>query len=267
MQHIDSIRGPAGLLSVAQTRGAGPALVFVHGNSSNRAIWGPVIARLPGRASLALDLRGHGGSQWARPPAYSTADYAADIAAAVTAAGLDEFVLVGHSNGGLAALWYAAFLAPRPIAVMHLDIEASVPASQVEYFRVRAASVSRPMPTPERLIAGLRQVDPLVPEDAMTRYAQALIREDADGWRLALDPQTYAAWAPADLWTVLPAIACPVTIVRAAESQVMGRAAAEAMRERLPNARLLEIPAAGHLLPIGQPEAVAGAIAALLDAL
>lgn len=267
MPHLESVRGACGLLSVAHARGAGPALVFVHGNSSNRAIWRPLLEHFEGHETLALDLRGHGASQWARPPAYSTADYATDIDAAVRQRVAGPFVLVGHSNGGLAALWYAAFHERAPMALVHLDIEPSVPPSQVEYFRVRAASVSRPVASLERLAAGMRQVDPLVPDDAMLRYVAELVRPDEDGWRLALDPQTYAAWTPADLWPVLPRVNCPVTVIRARQSLVMGGQAAVAMCAALPAGRLVELPDAGHLLPIGRPDAVAAELRRVLSEL
>src|SRR5215510_3237213 len=79
-----------------------PVLICVHGNSSHRGLWNAVLDRFPGQASISIDLRGHGDSDWVRPPAYGTADYASDIREVVEQTGLKDFVLVGHSNGALA---------------------------------------------------------------------------------------------------------------------------------------------------------------------
>src|SRR5688572_32169271 len=54
----------------------------------------------------ALDLRGHGDSQRADPPAYSYRDYADDIHAVAEALDLRDFTLVGHSMGGIVSLLY-----------------------------------------------------------------------------------------------------------------------------------------------------------------
>ncbi len=54
-------------------------LVCLHGNSANAWWWQPMteaMGELDFRI-LALDLRGHGESDWVRPPAYLPTDYAA----------------------------------------------------------------------------------------------------------------------------------------------------------------------------------------------
>ena len=51
---------------------------------------------------VTFDLRGHGASdQPDDPAAYSFARLGADIIAVADAVGLDEFVLLGHSMGGM----------------------------------------------------------------------------------------------------------------------------------------------------------------------
>ncbi|HEX3409439.1 MAG TPA: alpha/beta fold hydrolase, partial [Candidatus Binataceae bacterium] len=48
-------------------------LVLVHGSSANAWWWRPLADSIdPARYRLlALDQRGHGDSEWARPPAYT----------------------------------------------------------------------------------------------------------------------------------------------------------------------------------------------------
>lgn len=87
-----------------------PPLVLLHGLTYDRRQWQPVVHQLtaldPGRRILAFDLPGHGESQ---PRAsYQTDDVAAVIHEAVTAAGLDAPIVVGHSLSGVLATIYAA---------------------------------------------------------------------------------------------------------------------------------------------------------------
>lgn len=92
--------------------GGPPAIVLVHGNSSSRALWRPLMDRLSDCELLAIDLRGHGDSEWISPPNYSTAGYAYDVAHAVREITSPEFILVGHSNGALASARFASRLEP-----------------------------------------------------------------------------------------------------------------------------------------------------------
>src|SRR5262249_62123328 len=64
----------------------------------------PKDLRLPAR-----DQRGHGDSEWMRPPAYTPVEYAHDLAAFLkkVVANDDAFV-VGHSMGGLSVIAFAA---------------------------------------------------------------------------------------------------------------------------------------------------------------
>ena len=49
---------------------------------------------------VALDLRGHGGSDWVEPAAYRAVDYAGDIVAVLDALGWRSPLVIGHSLGG-----------------------------------------------------------------------------------------------------------------------------------------------------------------------
>ncbi|MEE6259783.1 alpha/beta fold hydrolase [Plantactinospora sonchi] len=94
-----------------------PALVFLHGLTYDRRQWGPVLRELavvdPGRRTLVVDLPGHGGSP--RRDSYRPAEVAEVVHGAVTAAGLDAPVLVGHSLGGVLATCYAATYPARGV--------------------------------------------------------------------------------------------------------------------------------------------------------
>lgn len=104
----EEFAGLAGRLEGSQD--GRPALVLVHGLTFDRTMWQPGLAELraidPGRQVLVLDLPGHGASPaW---PAYDIDSVAGAVHAAVTQAGLERPVVVGHSLAALVATVYAA---------------------------------------------------------------------------------------------------------------------------------------------------------------
>ena len=92
--------------------GAEP-LDFIHGYTSSRRAWHPVLYRLPGRyRAFAFDLRGAGESD--KPPTgYGPAVYAEDIHLATKELGLEGFTLIGHSMGGVTAMQFAVLFPER----------------------------------------------------------------------------------------------------------------------------------------------------------
>src|SRR5262245_18725764 len=87
----------------------GPPILCVHGGAAH-GHWFDFFA--PGFSIdfhvRALDFRGHGDSQWMNPPDYTYEAHAADLARVAYQLDLRDFVLIGHSMGGLISLVYAA---------------------------------------------------------------------------------------------------------------------------------------------------------------
>jgi pimeloyl-ACP methyl ester carboxylesterase len=111
----------------------------------------------------------------------------------------------------------------------------------------------------------MRQVDDTVPDEAFLSFIEAGMRKSAEGYRFALDPETYGSWKPADMWEAVEKIPCPMLILRAEHSVVMSRSAAEMMAQKAPKARLKEIGGAGHFLMLGKPAEVASEIRCFLE--
>ena len=89
-----------------------PPLLLLPGLTFDRGVWEPVLDNLagkdPGRRILSLDLPGHGGSPGQLP--HSMDHVLSLIHEAVTEAGLDAPVVVGHSmSGGYGSMYAARF--------------------------------------------------------------------------------------------------------------------------------------------------------------
>lgn len=86
--------------------GRGPEpLVLIHGYQGSRRVWGEVVKHFPlDRVHVyVFDLRGCGESE--QPPSgYTMAQYADDVAAAMTALGHSTFHYAGVSMGGITGM-------------------------------------------------------------------------------------------------------------------------------------------------------------------
>jgi pimeloyl-ACP methyl ester carboxylesterase len=91
------------------SHGSGPPLVLLHGVSLSAAAWAPIFTALSDWRVLAVDLPGHGLSDPDRYRSGQVRRRARELIDDIfDALGLDEAAVVGHSLGGMLALWYAA---------------------------------------------------------------------------------------------------------------------------------------------------------------
>ncbi len=86
-----------------ESPGTGPAVMLIHGNSSSGLAYQRQIQSWLGEKYrlVAIDLPGHGDSEpFAAKSAYGLPGYAATVAAAAKALGMEDAVFVGWSLGG-----------------------------------------------------------------------------------------------------------------------------------------------------------------------
>jgi pimeloyl-ACP methyl ester carboxylesterase len=218
--------------------------LFIHGAGGNALLWGAVMNRLAGIGSVALDLPGHGRSTG--PGQASIAAYAGAVAALADALGLGEAVLVGHSMGGGIAL--------------HLAL--SQPA------RVRGLVL---LSTTARLFVAPGLLQQLVDDPAAARrwivemgYGPQTTRRmlDLGTAQLArVDPAVlhgdFVACSAFDVRPRLAEVRAPALVACGAEDRLTPPKYVRALAEGLANARFELIPAAGHMLPMEAPAAVA----------
>lgn len=85
-----------------------PALLLIHGNRDHAHNWDWVAKRLRDRFHIiAVDLRGHGDSQWSAGSSYGVSEYVYDVAQLVHQQQLAPLRIVAHSLGGMVASRYA----------------------------------------------------------------------------------------------------------------------------------------------------------------
>jgi len=240
-----------------------PPIVCVHGYTGSADAFNALARHLQDRFHLlSLDVRGHGESAWSPAGAHRYEDQASDLAAFVDRLGLQEFVLIGTSMGGIIAMTYAAHHAARLSGLVINDIG---PEAEAGTQRITQMVGSRPddFATLEDAMAYRRSASPiLAARNAEDQHELALgvLRQRADGrWAWKMDPayirQRVERGPPArpPLWPALQALSCRTLVVWGTESDVLSEAQARRMVDRLPRGELVRVPGIGHAPTLVEP--------------
>ena len=84
-----------------------PPLLLIHGNRDHARTWDQVAIQLKREFCVyAVDLRGHGDSQWSVGSQYSLPEFVLDVAALGRELDRNPLTVIGHSLGGAVALEY-----------------------------------------------------------------------------------------------------------------------------------------------------------------
>jgi len=239
-----------------EVHGDGPPLILTHGYSSTSAMWREQIAPLSKHHRLILwDMRGHGQSDYPDDPnAYSEALTVMDIAALLDALGADRAIVGGLSLGGYMSL---AFYRAHPERVRGLLIIDTGPGFKKD--EAREAWNKRAFDTAERLEReGLDVLKSASRERSMVQH------RDARG--LALAARGMLTQRDARVIESLPTIKVPSLIVVGADDTPF-LAASDYMAAKIPGARKVVIPNAGHAVNIDQPKAFIDAVEPFLAVL
>jgi pimeloyl-ACP methyl ester carboxylesterase len=254
----------------------GPVALMFHGFAQTCHMWDFAALSLSDRYRVvALDQRGHGDTDWAPGGDYTLEAHQRDVAAVVAALSLKDFVLVGLSMGARNAAVYAAEHPEQVRALVAVDwapetrragaenvrrfVEEPDEMDSFEDFvdRVRTYSHRRPV---EQIRAGLVHNVKRLPNGKWTWKYDRALRSPVPG-RPAEPGLTQR------LWDHVEAVRCPVLIVRGAESDVVSPEAAAQMRERMRDARLVEVADAGHRVSGDNPAGFQAVLDAFLEGL
>ena len=238
-----------------------PSLVCLHGHTGQAHIWDEFAeAMSPHYHVLAVDQRGHGGSQWAST-GYARDRFVEDLASFVDALGLSKFVLAGLSMGGWHSLLYTPDHQDRVERIIIVDISPQPSPGWQE----RAAS--RPVtplefPSLDEAIAWMRQYNSLASDASLRKAAEDKMHQrEAGKWTWTADSSLFNIPLPDQsdtklwdrYWKAIDSITCPILEVRGAESGLVADETIEQMKQRGKQFTSVDIPDAGHVVTADKP--------------
>ncbi len=248
-------------------------LVFLHGFGLNAHTWDLVcLALRPDYRCIALDLRGHGDSEWSPGLHYDLPSLADDVGHLLGVLGLDRPILVGMSLGGMTALRFAADHSERLAGLV--VIEAGAVPREDGLRRLRG------------FIAAEHEHDSI--EDFISQAVSFNSRRDPEILRMSLRHNLRQLWNGRWTWKydrrhlgVVPGdrhvramealaadssrIACPTLIVRGSESDLFSAVDAETVARRIQSARWVTVTGAGHNVQGDNPGGVVDVLGEFLS--
>lgn len=231
--------------------------LLLHGIGGRAALWAPSVTALAPRAVIAMDMPGYDGVS---APCDSFEALADAAVALLDAQGAAQADVVGHSLGGMIALELAL---RHPKRVRRLVIVASSPAfgSRDPAFR-ESFLAARRKPLDEGIgMAGVAaalvptMLGPAADPAAAPAAMAAMASVDEAAYRATL-----AVLTGFDRRADLPRVTQPALLIAGEADQTAPPRGMARMAEAMPNARLLVIPGAGHLLPLEAPDAFHAAL-------
>jgi pimeloyl-ACP methyl ester carboxylesterase len=237
--------------------GEGRPVLLLHGiGGSARSCAGMAAVLAAGGArAIAWDAPGYGDS--ADPTGPDDVDYPARVLALLDELGLDRVDLFGTSWGGVIATLVAA---RHPERVRTLALADSTRGSgtapeKAAAMRARIADLAE---SGGRAFAAAR-APRLVAPGCAPEVADAVRAEMA---RVRLPGYAAAAefMAATDTAGLLPAIAVPTLVLVGEHDVVTGVEESRLLADRIPGARLVVVPGAGHAALTERPAEVAGAV-------
>jgi esterase len=256
------------------TKGQRP-IVFLHGGGLNAHTWDLVaLALRPDYHVVAPDLRGHGDSEWSPTLDYRLETHAADVEALVRHLGLTNYVLVGMSLGGLTAIQYAGDHASALAGLVIIDIGPEFRPEGSKKVRDFLATPAE-YDSIDDYIRVARAFNPLRDEVLLRRSLLHNLRQTHKGkWVWKWDPRPRAkvdleamVRRNAKLWASVDRITVPALVVRGGNSEIFLESDAEKLVARLPSARWLTVPNAGHTVQGDNPAGLLAALRPYLDEL
>lgn len=252
--------GPEGTLPV----------LCLHGLTRNSRDFAPLAEHLAGRHRVIVpEMRGRGHSDYAKDSAtYSPLTYVADVEALLAREGIERFIAIGTSMGGLMTMLMAAKDASRIAAAAINDIGPVVDPAGIERI---AGYVGQGRSFPTWMHAARALMDEhkdSFPNYGIERWLDLAKRTMIVGpnGRITLDYDMAIAEpfkqpgnaAPPDLWPAFEALGgAPLLILRGELSDLLTKATLAEMQRRVPSLTTVTISRIGHAPMLDEPESLA----------
>jgi len=205
---------------------------------------------------MAVDMRGHGDSDWSPDAAYRVRDYVSDIEAMATAMDLTDIVIWGNSTGGRVAQMFAGRNPDRVAGVIVEDVGPERPRSIANRL---AGQIERDDATGwasvEELTEQLLSQDSRTNPEVTRTYARFGSRARDDGrivWKR--DPAIANDFRPLQHWPAVRRITAPIIYILGGGSTIVPTETQIELQHVLPQVEIVTMADLGHYPSQEDPE-------------
>ena len=255
-----------------------PPVLCLHGPTRNSRDFAPLAETLAGDWRVIVpEMRGRGNSEYAKDTStYTPPTYIKDVEALLAELGIEKFVAIGTSMGGLMTMLMAAKDASRIVAAVLNDIGPEIDPTGLAHIAGYVGQ-GRSVDTWMHAANSLRETHgasfPDYSIDTWLEMAKRTMVLGQNG-RLVLDydmgiadPFKSANDAPQpDLWPAFKALSdTPTLLVRGELSNLLTEQTQSRMAGEHGNLRTVTVPRVGHAPMLDEPESLAAIQALLAD--
>ena len=247
-------------------------VVLVHGNRDQCRSWDFFAAALFARQPFsyhvaALDLRGHGDSDWSPPgQAYQHADFLRDVAELLRHLKKDSATFIGHSLGASIALLFAGCFPEKVKRLVLIEAlgpyarsDEDVPKLLARWLEDDGTTMEERMvyPALEEAAGAIEKRFPSIPPAARGHMARYGTKAAEQGFIWKHDPRmrfpSYSTFSEAQIQAFIRRIECPTLLVYGSESGFIKSPRAPRV-SLFKNGRVVAIAGSGHHVPHEKPD-------------
>lgn len=226
-----------------------PPLIMLHGIGRVAHTFDHIAPHFASRYHvMAVDMRGHGDSDWDPKGAYLVEDYVKDIEGLAQQLRLRNIVIWGNSTGGRVAQVFAGLHPDLVAAVISEDVGPERPREIADGMTARLKQEDeKGWASEQELLAQQKAGSPRTSEDILQAYVHYGSKPRADGriiWKR--DPAIGNGFVPTELWRFVREIKSPIIYVLGGRSTIVPGATQTELRKVLPQAEIVTIQGVGH---------------------
>jgi pimeloyl-ACP methyl ester carboxylesterase len=236
-----------------------PQMLCVHGSAAHAHWFDFVASGLTDEYHvLALDQRGHGDSEWdlSPHPEYNYDRYAADLHELSEKLGLRDFILIGHSMGGLVSTVYAATYPGRARAFIMVDSTLDMPAERIASMNAVGSREGSSYANAAEFLANykIRPSGSSATPDMVRHLGLHSGRQFEDGrWRNKDDRNVYARRVGRNLIPYWAHIKIPALLMRGDRSNRISPQIIAQVRAHAPQVQVAEVAGCDHHVTLDNP--------------
>ncbi len=236
-----------------------PQMLCVHGSAAHAHWFDFVASGLNDEYHvLAPDQRGHGDSEWDRSahPEYNYDRYAADLHELAEKLDLRDFILIGHSMGGLVSTVYAATYPGRARAFILVDSSLNMSAERIASMNAVGSREGSSYASSNEFVANykIRPSGSSAGPDMVRHLAMHSGRQFEDGrWRNKVDRNVYARRVGKNLIPYWAQIKIPALLLRGDRSNRISPQIIAQVRSLAPQVQVAEVAGCDHHVTLDNP--------------